>query len=70
MDAIEFIHTRYPFSALGALTPLARVVRRLLESATHIADHDRLVTWRLFGVTAEVRARLGAGMGSWLFLSA
>ena len=70
MDVIELIQTRGPFSALVAPATLARVVRSLLESATHVAHHDRLLPWRLLGVAGEVRARLGAAMAGALFLPA
>ena len=70
MDAIELIHTRYPFSALGTPASLARVLRSLLESSTRIAHHDRLLPWFLSGVAGEARARLDAVMAGALSLPA
>jgi hypothetical protein len=64
MDGIELFHTRYPFPAFGAPAPLANVVRSLLESATQIAHHGRLLPWRLLGVAGEVRARPSFVMAS------
>jgi hypothetical protein len=69
MDAIELIHTRYPFSALGAPAPLAKVVRSFLESATHIPDHGRLLPWSVWSGGIDPRLP-GAVMACALLLPA